>query len=64
AAFYSIRWLAAALAKSRLIRHDAPLSVLRAFRRSELEAACRRAGLPAPEISWRWAFRWRVVVAR
>ncbi|MCX5795978.1 MAG: methyltransferase domain-containing protein [Elusimicrobia bacterium] len=64
AAYCSIKWLTALLSKNRLIRHDAPLSVLRAFRRSELEDLARRAGLPAPEISWRWAFRWRMVVRR
>jgi SAM-dependent methyltransferase len=63
-AYYSIEWLTALLSKNRLIRHDAPLSVLRAFRRPSLERLARRASLPAPEISWNWAFRWRMVVRR
>jgi 2-polyprenyl-3-methyl-5-hydroxy-6-metoxy-1,4-benzoquinol methylase len=63
-AYYSIKRLTALFSRNRLIRHDAPLSVLRAFRRSCLEGLCRRACLPAPEISWRWAFRWRLIVAR
>ncbi|MFA5139215.1 MAG: methyltransferase domain-containing protein [Elusimicrobiota bacterium] len=61
-AYHSIKWLTAWLSKNRLIRHDAPLSVLRAFRRSGLEELARRASLPAPEISWCWAFRWRMIV--
>lgn len=61
-AYYSIKGLSALLSKNRLIRHDAPLSVLRAFRRSSLRDLARRAGLRAPEISWRWAFRWRMIV--
>ena len=61
-AYYSIKWLTTLLSKNRLIRHDAPLSVLRAFRRSELEELARRASLPAPKISWRWVFRWRMIV--
>ena len=61
-AYYSIKWLTALLSKNRLIRHDAPLSVLRVFRRSCLEDLSRRASLTAPEISWRWAFRWRMIV--
>ena len=61
-AYYSIKWLTARISKNRLIRHDAPLSVLRAFQRSDLEELSRRASLPAPEISWRWAFRWRMIV--
>ena len=64
AAYYAIRALTAAFSRDRLIRHDAPLSVLRAFRRPCLEDLCRRAGLPEPELSWRWAFRWRMVVRR
>ena len=61
-AYHSIERLTALLSKNRLIRHDAPLSVLRAFRRSGLEGLARRASLPAPEISWCWAFRWRMIV--
>jgi len=64
AAYYAIKGLTALLSRNRLIRHDAPLSVLRAFRRSCLEDLARRAGLPAPEISWHWAFRWRMIVTK
>lgn len=53
-----------ALSADRLLRHDAPLSVLRGFVKSELVDLCRRAGLPAPEIRWRWAFRWSLVARR
>lgn len=62
-AYEAIKWLTALLSKNRLIRHDAPLSVLRGFRRTDLQDLARRAGLPAVEISWRWPFRW-VMVAR
>lgn len=63
-AYHSIRWLTRLLSRSRLIRNDAPLSVLRAFRREELEEIVRSRGLPAPEIRWRWAFRWEMVIPR
>lgn len=63
-AYHSIRRLTALLSRNRLIRHDAPLSVLRGFCRSGLEDLARRASLPAPEISWHWAFRWRMIAAR
>lgn len=58
AAYHAIKAAAALARANRLIRHDGPLSVLRAFRRRDLEELARRGGLPAPEISWRWAFRW------
>lgn len=64
AAYHAIKGLTALLSKNRLIRHDAPLSVLRAFRRGELEHLARRAGLPAAKVSWRWAFRWLMVVRK
>lgn len=63
-AYYSIKALTAALSGNRLIRHDAPLSVLRAFRRGELNALVHRAGLSAAVVCWRWAFRWLLVARR
>ncbi|MEK7858605.1 MAG: methyltransferase domain-containing protein [Elusimicrobiota bacterium] len=64
AAYLAIKGLTALLSKNRLIRHDAPLSVLRAFDRGELADLACRAGLPAAEVSWRWAFRWLMVARR
>ena len=61
-AYHSIAWLTRCLSRSRLIRNDAPLSVLRAFSRRELERLIARAGIPAARISWRWAFRWQVII--
>ncbi|MBI2788003.1 MAG: methyltransferase domain-containing protein [Elusimicrobia bacterium] len=61
AAYHSIKGLSSLLSKNRLIRHDAPLSVLRGFSRRDLAGLARRAGLASPEISWRWAFRWLMV---
>jgi len=45
-AYFSIRVLAA-FSKSIMFRHDAPVSVLRAFTADELLAVARRAGIPA-----------------
>lgn len=63
-AYHGIKGLTAVFSGNRLIRHDAPLSVLRGFSRSELEGLCRRAGLPRPDLRWRWAFRWQMAVPR
>lgn len=63
-AYHGIKRLTAVLSGNRLIRHDAPLSVLRGFTRSELEGLCRRALLPEPDLRWRWAFRWQMAVRR
>ncbi len=63
-AYHSIAWLSRCLSRSRLIRNDAPLSVLRAFTREELAGLVARAGLPPARITWRWAFRWQVIVPK
>ncbi|ARA92873.1 methyltransferase type 11 [Rhodothermaceae bacterium RA] len=57
-AYHAIRVLAHGLPVSPMFRHDAPLSVLRGFRRDELAALAAEAGLPAVRLRWRWAFRW------
>jgi SAM-dependent methyltransferase len=61
-AFYSIRWLTSLFSRSMMVKHDAPLSVMRAFHRRELEAILRSAGMENYSIRWKWAFRWQVVV--
>lgn len=47
----------------RFVRHDGPVSVSRAFVRSDLTALCAAAGLvglEAPTIDWWFPFRWGV----
>jgi 2-polyprenyl-3-methyl-5-hydroxy-6-metoxy-1,4-benzoquinol methylase len=63
-AYHSIRILTRLFSRSRLVRNDAPLSVLRAFRRSDLEELARTARLPSWRLSWHWAFRWSLVAPR
>jgi ubiquinone/menaquinone biosynthesis C-methylase UbiE len=46
-AYVAIRALAAMYSKSRMFRHDAPLSVLRAFKPKELLEIAKSAGVPA-----------------
>ncbi|WP_426493423.1 methyltransferase domain-containing protein [Hymenobacter sp. 102] len=61
-AYHSIRWLTRLLGGSRLVRHDAPLSVARAFTRPDWQRLLRRAGISRYRLRWRWAFRWQVVI--
>ena len=63
-AYAGSRMLLPVLSKNRLIRHDGPLSVLRAFRKEELETLAVRAGLPHFRIRWQPMFRWQLVIAR
>src|ERR1700761_1838447 len=59
-AWLSIRLLTAAFSSSYLVKNDAPLSVLRGFRRQEWERLMQKAETPG-EIRWRWAFRWLLI---
>ncbi len=61
-AYYSIKFLTTLFSKSHLVKNDAPLSVLRGFSKKELDSLL--SGIPDLEyvISWKWAFRWKVLI--
>ena len=61
-AYYAIRILTAIFSGSYLVKNDAPLSVLRGFKKKELENILNKAGLFHYTIKWKWAFRWLVIV--
>jgi 2-polyprenyl-3-methyl-5-hydroxy-6-metoxy-1,4-benzoquinol methylase len=61
-AYYSIRMLTSLFSKSYLVKNDAPLSVLRGFKKKELTTLLEKAGISNYTIRWRWAFRWLVIV--
>lgn len=67
-AYYSIKWLTGLFSKSYLVKNDAPLSVLRGFKRKELEefiAQCLPPGhagsMLNAQLKWKWAFRWLLI---
>lgn len=60
--YYSITWLTKFFSRSSMVRHDAPMSVLRSFHKQELVQILRDAGIARYRIKWRWAFRWQVIV--
>ncbi|WMJ72409.1 methyltransferase domain-containing protein [Cytophagaceae bacterium ABcell3] len=61
-AYHSINVLTSVLSRSPMVRHDAGVSVLRAFRKNELSSIIHAAGYKDFSISWKWAFRYEVVV--
>ena len=61
-AYHSIRMLTTLFSKSYLVKNDAPLSVLRGFKKRELVALLNKAGISNYTIRWKWAFRWLVIV--
>jgi len=61
-AYHSIRILTSLFSRSYLVKHDAPLSVLRGFKKKELVGMLHKAGIQYFTIQWKWAFRWLVIV--
>jgi len=61
-AYYSIKWLTSLFSKSSMVKYDAPLSVLRAFKKQELESILEKAGIITYQLQWKWAFRWQLII--
>lgn len=61
-AYYAIKWLTKIFSRSPMVRHDGPLSVLRAFKRNDIVEILEKAGIRNYRIKWCWAFRWQVIV--
>jgi 2-polyprenyl-3-methyl-5-hydroxy-6-metoxy-1,4-benzoquinol methylase len=60
-AYYSIKVLTGLFSHSSMVKYDAPLSVMRAFKRHELAAILQTGPFSDFKIWWKWAFRWQVV---
>ncbi len=61
-AHYSIKWLTRLFSKSQLVKNDAPLSVLRGFKKKEWFELLRQAGAKDFSVKWKWAFRHQIIV--
>ncbi len=61
-AYYAIKWLTKLFSGSYLVKNDAPLSVLRGFKKTEWHRMLRLAGAKTYSIKNKWAFRHRVIV--
>ena len=57
-AYHGIRALTASFGFSEMVRHDGPISVLRAFSREDLERIGRMADIGDFSVRWSPAFRW------
>lgn len=61
-AYYSIKLLTRFFLKSHLVKHDAPLSVLRGFKKKEWKKLIQSAGATNYSIKWKWAFRHQIII--
>ncbi|MEO9803287.1 MAG: methyltransferase domain-containing protein [Reichenbachiella sp.] len=48
--------------KSEMVKYDSVLSVERSFVREELERYLNLAGIVNYALSWRWAYRWELII--
>ena len=60
-AYHSIKYITKFFSKSYLVKNDAPLSVLRGFKRDEWKNVFERAGVINYSIQWKWAFRYLII---
>lgn len=63
-AYYSIYFLTRLFNGSYLVKNDAPLSVLRAFKKQDLIDLLEKVGIKNYRIKWQWAFRFQVIVEK
>jgi SAM-dependent methyltransferase len=63
-AFYSITWLARWFSRSPMFQHDAPVSVLRGYKRPEWEELGQLSGIGHLRIKRRWPYRFVVTAAK
>jgi 2-polyprenyl-3-methyl-5-hydroxy-6-metoxy-1,4-benzoquinol methylase len=61
-AHYAIKFLTSLFSKSYLVKNDAPLSVLRGFKKTEWLDILKRAGAKRYSVENKWAFRHEVIV--
>lgn len=61
-AYYAIKFLTGLFSKSYLVKNDAPLSVLRGFKKPEWIEILKKAGANNYSVKNKWAFRHEVIV--
>lgn len=61
-AYYAIKFLTRLFSKSKLVKNDAPLSVLRGFKKKEWIEIIKKSGIKKYSIQNKWAFRHLVII--
>lgn len=60
--YYFTKWLITTWSKSDMVKFDSVVSVARSFKKKELVQVLNAAGIEKYSMSWRWAFRWEVII--
>jgi 2-polyprenyl-3-methyl-5-hydroxy-6-metoxy-1,4-benzoquinol methylase len=61
-AYHFIKMATGFFSKSYLVKNDAPISVLRGFKKNEWKQILHKGGIEKFSIKWKWAFRYLIVV--
>lgn len=59
--YHLIKLATSRFSKSYLVKNDAPLSVLRGFSSTELNALFKKALIKNYTLQWKWAYRWLAI---
>jgi ubiquinone/menaquinone biosynthesis C-methylase UbiE len=62
-AYHFIKIATKIFSRSYLVKNDAPLSVLRGFKKNEWKNIFKKAGIRNYSIQWKWAFRYLIIVS-
>ena len=58
----AINILTSIFSKSKMVKNDAGISVLRGFRSAEIDTYMRFARITNYSLKWMWAFRWQLII--
>jgi len=61
-AYFSIKFLTQLFSNSYLVKNDAPLSVLRGFKRKEWVSILEKSGNESYSLKYKWAFRYELII--
>ncbi len=60
--YYAVIFIANVFTSSKMACYDGPLSVRRSFKHAELIELLKKAKIFNYKITWKWAFRWEVII--
>ena len=61
-AYHSIGLLTQTFSNSEMVKHDSKLSVLKGFRKKDLQTMLSKADIKNYSLQWMWAFRWQLII--
>jgi 2-polyprenyl-3-methyl-5-hydroxy-6-metoxy-1,4-benzoquinol methylase len=62
--YYAVITITRIFTTNKMARFDGPLSVKRSFRKAELISLLNKCEIVNYKITWKWAFRWEIVIPK